>query len=179
MKKILLVFLLLVLVVAVSYIKTVRDQANRQKSYDEGLNKGEAEATVYAQQADSLKELMAQSQAEFADSTASLTQVQSAEADSLRQVIADQQQALQKATAKKKSAVKSAPKPKPADTLRSSLNHAEILAFYKRKLEELPRDLTDYEKRVAVNEVREETVKKFAITLTQLEQLRKANNLSE
>jgi hypothetical protein len=180
MKKIVLVFLLLLVVVAISYFKSVRDQSSRQKLYQEGLDKGTSEATVYRQQSDSLKDLLDRRQTEFTDSTTRLVRMRQAETDSLKQIIADRDQALKQAAQKKKSAVLKTPvKPKPADSSQTSNKHYEILAYYKRRLQELPKDLSDYEKKVALNEVREETVKKFSISLTELEQLRLANNISE
>ncbi len=179
MKKIVLAFLLLIIIVAVSYLKSVRDQSNRQKLYQEGLDKGTTEVAVYRQTADSLKATLDSSRTAFADSTGKLQQAQNAETDSLKQVIADREQALLQATSKKKAAAKVQPKPKPADSVQSAGKHAEILAYYKRRLQELPKDLSDYEKKVALNEVRDETVKKFSISLTELEQLRIANNITD
>lgn len=56
--------------------------------------------------------------------------------------------------------------------------HAEVLAYYKKRYEALPRDLTPYEQQVSIREIRLETAKKFAISLTELENIRQAGKLT-
>ena len=55
--------------------------------------------------------------------------------------------------------------------------HREILNYYKKAVGDLPGDLSAYERRVALSEIRNDTARKFAITISQLNSLRKENNL--
>ncbi len=180
MKKIVLAVFLLAVIVAVSYLRSARDQSNRQKLYQEGLDRGSEQANLYQLRADSLSRLMSQRDSAYDDSLSRLAIIHKLETDSLNQAITDRDKEIQQATAKKKaSAVKTPPKPRSADSLQTSLKHTQILAYYKRRLAELPKDLSEYERKIALNEVREETSRKFSIDQSELERIRLANNLSE
>lgn len=180
MKKIALAVVLLVIIVAASYFRSVRDQSSRQKLYQDGLDKGSQQTQLYQSRADSLHDLMVIHDSLNADSIFRLTQAHQSETDSLTQVITARDQALLQAAQKKKTSTLKAPaKPRQPDTLQTSLKHSEILTYYKRRLAELPKDLSDYEKKIALDEVKEETSRKFSIDVKELEKIRLANNLTE
>ncbi|HVP06871.1 MAG TPA: hypothetical protein VMS71_03440 [Candidatus Acidoferrum sp.] len=181
MKKFLLALVLLAVIVVISIVRSTRDREDRQKLYKEGLDTGAAQAEVYRQRFDSLSGAVEQQKAHFADSLGRVSQSQNQLTDSLRGELARKDQALSQATAKKRvSAAKPPVKPRSTDSLDTSGKHAQlILSYYRKRLESLPKDLSDYEKKVALNEVREETAKKFSITETDLEKIRLANNLTE
>jgi hypothetical protein len=84
--------------------------------------------------------------------------------------LTDKQQDLQKElAAAEKKAVNTAPK---------KYTHQEILAYYKKKYKALPPDLSPYEKRIALAEIREESARKFSISLSELDKIRASNNLA-
>ena len=56
-------------------------------------------------------------------------------------------------------------------------SHSQALAYYKKRFESLPVDLTSYERQVAVREIRIETANKFSMTLGEFEKLRTAEKL--
>ncbi len=181
MKKFLLALVLLAVIVVISIVRSTRDREDRQKQYQQGLDTGAAQAEIYRQRFDSLSGVVEQQKEQFADSVGKLSQSQNQLTDSLRGEIVRKDQALSQVTAKKKAAVtKPQAKPKSPDSLDTTGKHAQlILTYYRKRLESLPKDLSDYEKKVALNEVREETAKKFSITETDLEKIRLANNLTE
>jgi len=57
-------------------------------------------------------------------------------------------------------------------------SHEEIVSHYKLAMSRLPADLSDYEYRVAVKEVRTETAARFSITVERLNQIRKEHNVN-
>ncbi len=56
-------------------------------------------------------------------------------------------------------------------------SHSQALAYYKKRYESLPGDLTSYERQVAVREIRLETANKFSLSLSEFEELRTAEKL--
>ncbi len=59
----------------------------------------------------------------------------------------------------------------------SLLKHKQILSYYKKRYRSLPKDLSPYEKRVALAEIRDETAQKFSIPLSELNKIRTNNEL--
>jgi len=53
----------------------------------------------------------------------------------------------------------------------------QILSYYKKRYRALPKDLSPYEKRVALAEIRDETAQKFSIPLSELDEIRTDNEL--
>ena len=53
-----------------------------------------------------------------------------------------------------------------------------IAALGEKRYRNLPKDLTAYERRVALSEIREESADKFRITVAELNRIRKANKLT-
>ncbi len=180
-KKILLVLVLLAGVVALGYYQSTRQAAAQRDQYRLGSQKGEREAAQTNQKLDSLQGLMGRIQREFADSLTRAEAVHRTETDSLRQIIAARDQELKQALERRKS-VSNKGNTGNTQTIGSNeitQKHAQILAYYKKRLEGLPRDLSEYEKRIAVNEVRDETVRKFSISNSELERIRHNGNLSD
>jgi hypothetical protein len=71
--------------------------------------------------------------------------------------------------------------PKTATATKSdatSQKHKEILAYYKQRYQGLPNDLSAYERRIALSEIRQESADKFKISVTELNNIRKAYKLS-
>ena len=98
--------------------------------------------------------------------------LQASERDSLTQVLATKDDSL---AALRKLAQKGQDTQKTAAS--QTYSHEEILKYYKTSYRDLPKDLSPYERRVALTEIRDKTTRKFSITLAQLDKIRKDNNL--
>lgn len=179
MKKILLAVILLALVVTVSYIKSVRKDEGRDTAYREGKTQSAAQLSDYEHQVDSLRLALGEKEVVFADSMVRARADYQSDMDSLSDVV----DARDKRIWDLKSQLSKTSKPKPKATSRKvsssvSKKHEQILSYYKQRYKRLPTDLTDYEKKVAVNEIREETAQKYTITLAELKSLREKHKLN-
>lgn len=178
MKKFGIAVILLAVVVGVSYLNAVRQESNEQDRYREGYSKGAAEAQTASHRADSIAGAAAQYQSVYRDSLQAIQNLRRAERDSLSSLLASKEQEI---SALQKRARASVTRQKAASKESSSTNlkHAQILDFYKRKLAGLPKDLSEYERGVALTEIREETIKKFSITSTELDKIRQGGNIAD
>lgn len=184
MKKILLIIVLAVLVLAVSYVKTTFDRKNASAAYGDGI----ADRTELVQarvQIDSLTEI-AQTAGEADQLIDSLEYMSAAEYDSLTCIIEEQKRQLAELNEPKQPEVVLAAAPKkeqaPAKVekkgpSKTELRHRQILSYYKTRYKDLPGDLSKYEHKIAMSEIRQETAQKFAITLADLKKLRTKNDL--
>jgi len=173
MKKVLLVVLLLMLIGAVSYLKTAREHSLREEQFTEGFKEGVQTQDRNAREADSLKTVMVEQQRTFTDSLVTMEKTHRAQVDSLAGIIDDKDETLNSLTSNKTTAQKVDPASNGVIS-----KHEEILRYYKKRFAELPNDLSEYEKRIAANEIREETSQKFAISLGELKEIRKKYKLS-
>ena len=185
MKKLILGIILLTVLIAVGYFQSVRESERKTTAYRKGYHAGADSVQVAQPDFDSLTGLLARErqaladyQAEMADSLSQLDSLWEQVEDSLGRVIskqsADINRLKQQASAKKAPA-KTQQAVKPAGT--GSPSHQEILSFYKRAMSKLPNDLSDYEYRVSVDEIRSETATKFSITVERLNQIRDENHV--
>jgi G3E family GTPase len=175
MKKILLIVLLLVLVVAVSYIKTVREHQRSEAFYDDGKMAAARDVDAYQKETDSLKKATAEQQLAFADSLVQKDTRHRSEVDSLENVVDQLEQKVNTLSQDKSSTTATVTK-KP--TTKTLSKHEKILDYYKRRFANLPKDLSEYEKRIAINEIREETSQKFSISLSELKKIREKYKLT-
>lgn len=176
-RKILLAVTLLVLLLAISYIKSVRGDSSRQASLLEGQEKSSRLLQSKENQIDSLRVVAGNLELAMADSLTKQRQSHQRDVDSLARTIEASntqieklKQAQKKPATKKKS---TATKPK-NPTLEK---HKSILKYYRKRYIDLPVDLSDYERKVALNEIREDTAKRFKITLSELRSIRTKNKL--
>ena len=172
MKKALLAFILLIMVVVVSYIKAVRQEGKVERSFQLGKKSSQHEVIAVRSQADSLKTRLGQQELVHGESLWVRDKLMRKNLDSLSSVIKDQsaiiidlKEKANKSTAAQKTSI-------------TETRHRELLAFYKKKYKSLPRDLTDYELKVAVSEIRQETADKYSISISELNRLREKNNLN-
>ncbi|MCX6835328.1 MAG: hypothetical protein NTW07_09395 [candidate division Zixibacteria bacterium] len=185
MKKIILGIFLLVLLVAVSYFQFTRQSAGRTKAYRKGYHAGADSVQVAQPDFDSLaglltreRQALAQYQDVMADSLGQIDSLRQHSVDSLERVISKQDSdisRLKRQTLAKKSPSKS--KLTIETPVSKGPSHEEILGYYKQAMSKLPSDLTDYEFRVSVDEIRTETAAKFSITVESLNQIRADNNV--
>jgi hypothetical protein len=186
MKKIIIGIVLLAVLVGISYVKVYRDREQVTQARQDGVVRGQADLSTRTQEVDSLKALMEQRERELADSLVS-RDIQHAElSDSLRTAMDEQCEEIE-ALKRQAQKAKSQPSKKAAAPAKKSADsgvdstakaaHKDILAYYTQQVDKLPKDLSDYERRVALREVREETAKKFAITAQRLDEIRKQYSL--
>ncbi|MEW6049776.1 MAG: hypothetical protein AB1644_01765 [Candidatus Zixiibacteriota bacterium] len=179
MKKALLAFLLLAIVVAIAYYRTSRHQGELSDQFSKGVTEGKEALSVYQKRSDSLGSALAMREAQLTDSLHRLESGYQAVVDSMGQVVASKDQEIKRLADRKRAVQSSKPGIKAQkDSTGLSQKHEQILSYYRRRIKELPADLSEYEKRVAVNEVRDETTRKFAITMNELDKICQAVKLT-
>ncbi len=168
MKKALLAILLLVIVAGVSYIKTARGRSESEAAYQKGKLESAQHVDNLNQKFDSLSYSYEREQIEAAQFA--LRQQVSARVayDSVSERLGRLESEAEslKAQLRKEDAssdISSASRP--------------ILDYYRQRYTDLPKDLTAYERRVALREIRQETAQKFSLTLEQLEKIRLEHGL--
>jgi hypothetical protein len=174
MKKVLLALLLLVLIVAVSYVKTIRENQRSEAYYDEGKMEAARDADKRQQEADSLRFAMAEQQLTLTDSLLKKDVTYRSIIDSLENVVDQQQKTISSKSPELTPAIQ---RVKQSSEMTVS-KHEQIVKYYKRRFANLPKDLSDYEKRIAINEIREETSQKFSISLQELKKIREKYKLA-
>ena len=106
--------------------------------------------------------------------------IRQALSDSFGAVVATQQDSISRIrsdlTAAQKQVATSTSPPKSTVT-KKKYTHEEILTYYQKKYRELPKDLSPYERRVALAELRENTARHFSIPISRLNDLRKEHKL--
>lgn len=172
MKKLLLALLLLVIVLTVGYFKAARHTSQVSSAYESGRLESTRDLARETERGDSLAQVAEEYQMSMAESLQVRDSLQASQRDSLTQILATKDDSL---ATMRKLAAKTQDSPK--KTPRKTYSHAEILSYYKATYKDLPKDLSPYEKRVALDEIREKTAKKFSITIAQLDKIRKDNDL--
>ncbi len=170
MKKVLLGALLLVLIVAVSYIKTYREHDRSKLFYDRGVEQAGASLDSTRRAADSLQMALAQKDVAYGDSLVRKDQAYQLAIDSLEKVVGEQEGQLKSLTTSAKPTAALVKTKTPTTAALSK--HEKILKYYKDRYAQLPKDLSEYERRIAINEIREETSQKFEISLEELKKIR-------
>lgn len=182
MKKVFLAItaiILLGLVVGVGYIKSIRQKAQTTTAYEKGKQERAPEVIQYREKLDSLSYFYGQREVELAESIWLRELAYRSAYDSLAKIID-----LEKS---KRDSSKSGPEVAQArkevgessiDSTKNGLSrHKQILSYYKKRYQALPKDLSPYEKRVALAEIREQTAQKFSISLQELDNIRTDSKL--
>lgn len=187
MKKIMLAVVLLAVLAGISYLQLMRQDQKRTQTFSKGYSRGALEMEHQRSRSDSLADLLARQEGVLADSLKMRDKLFSAGMDSLSAIIDDQGKLLTDRQAtdppkedetnkKTPNASQDRDENKGTVTARKlehdSDGHHKVLAWYKGAIDKLPTDLTKYEERVAVQEVRSETAIKFNITMVRLDELR-------
>ncbi len=180
-KKLLLALFLLVFLVGLSYVKIVRKNDQINSAYSQGKHESESQLSRVELDNDSLKSLISQKESEYHDSISTIdfayknsSDSFSTYIDSLGNEISELQNKL-KSSETKLAQVKKAKKPPVKKSTPSK--HEQILSSYKKKYRSLPSDLSDYEKKVAIAEIRAETANQYKITIAELNRLRSNSNI--
>lgn len=170
-KLILLVFLFAALAVIV-WVNMSRDEQHRTERFKEGFRQG-LESSEQARAADSLSDVMAAREAAFEDSLESARSEAGLAIDSLQSEVAarDEQIARLNSTADSLSTLAAEGKQQSMTSPSLASRQASILSYYRRRYADLPGDLSAYERRAALKEIKSETATKFAISTTQLDEI--------
>lgn len=178
MKKLALAFVLLILLVGISYVSSMRSQAKLKQKYDQGVETGSKESVEATRRADSVSSVMNDAIQRYRDSLEATRSFYGEQSDSLQGLLAQKDSEITTLKQKARSTKSTKTATKPAST-QAKLNHTQILDYYKRRLNDLPKDLSDYERKVALNELRDETAKKFSITLAELDKIRQSDSVKQ
>jgi len=180
-KKVLLAILLLGLVLAVSYVKTYREDQKRTEAVQEIADSTGRELQGLSSSVDSLKTVVGESRTAYEDSIQKLNEYHALETDSLKQALSASDEEIKQlaetvktatSNTRKSEKIASAPKKDSSDF------HHRVLLYYKKRFKDLPADLSRYEKRVALSEIRDETARRFSISVKELNRLRADQKLS-
>jgi hypothetical protein len=185
MKKVLLGLVLLALLGLISYLQMEHSAERRAEAWVAGHEMGQHKAELDQPNFDSLLDLVELERSRLSDLRATF-ETTDAEKEAGYQVTIDSlaarieaqqkeigrlQQQLVQAKARRQPAASAAQ----ASSAKSATG--DIIGHYRLAVAKLPADLSAYEQRVAVEEIRTETAQKFQITVQRLNQLREENNL--
>ena len=184
MKKVILFIVLLGVLIGIIFVKTGRDQAQIDEAFRTGVAKAQLEVAAYQKRVESLRVSTDQSRLAWADSLRRHDSVFTVYRDSVKELLVAQADKIKELQKKSRTSAKTTPNGTTASTSKAKsdtggvLNrHAQILSYYKNRYSELPGDLSTYERKAALTEIRQETVSKFAITLAELVEIRKIYKL--
>jgi len=175
MKKVALFVILLGVLIGIIFVKTGRDQSQIDEAFRSGVAKAQLEVAAYQKRVESLRVSTDQTRLAWADSLRRHDSLFAVYRDSIKDLLLAQSDKIKELQKKSRSSTKTAATPK--TTTGAVSRHAQILAYYKNRYGALPGDLSSYERKAALTEIRQETVDKFAITLAELDQIRKSNKL--
>ncbi len=170
MKMILLGLVLLLVIVAVSYVKVSRLETRTAEAYQAGHAEASEKMADINELFDSALYVLEQQQVEAAESVLAREFAYRHTVDSLLETIVTKEQLV--------DSFQAALQRPAVSTTDSQSKDDRILSYYKARYLSLPKDLTDYERRVALTEIRQETARKFSISLKELKKLREANKLA-
>ncbi len=185
MKKLLLGIVLLTLLVAISYLRTTRESERSEKAFRDGQEAGGQTVQLKQQDLDSLAGLieeersaLAQHRAATADSLAQRDEIFARAVDSLSAQVDSQRSEITRLREQAAAGNSQNLTNRAGDSSApGKASHERILNHYRLAVSKLPADLSAYEHRVALTEIRIETAREFAITVDRLDQIRKAHNV--
>lgn len=173
MKKLLLGILLLAVIVAVSYLKNIREEERIDSVLEKAKTESAAETGKIKTAYDSLRALYAETEESLTDSISTLKLAIDSQSDSITTLAAGKDSLTKALAAKPKTTTK-----KKSTSDSKLAQHRKIIDYYKQRHAALPKDLSAYEMRVAKSEIRQETAEKFSISLAELDKIRKEFKLS-
>ena len=180
MKKVVLALVFLALVVAVSYYGAVTQKERTQAAYERGKEESTHQVEEYAKRFDSLAYSVRRQELEAAESLWQRELAYRWAYDSLARIVSLEKSKTDSPKTKLEPAQHDKEKTESGiDSTKenSLLRHKQILSYYKKRYRALPKDLSPYEKRVALAEIRDETAQKFSIPLSELDKIRTDNKL--
>jgi len=188
-KKVLLAFALLSVVIAVSYIKGVRGDSERQAAVS-ASKQAAVQLEQYEDNVDSLRSLIGQLDHSYAESLLQRDLKYGQMIDSLFDALDSVDCELDSHLLASANADPALAKTKPTAAVQPTeidrkkavealeARNAKILDYYTKKHRDLPADLTEYERKVSLYEIRLETAREYDITLTELKRIRNEGGLT-
>ncbi len=173
-KKIIIITFLLALMIGLSYIKTLRNSAKRTEAFEKGKAVAGNELVQFKDKVDSLRIELGSKEVALADSIIKNKLQYQIYIDSLENsntTLKDSIDSLSKILVSKTKSLNDSNSNR---IISNEINnkHQQVLVYYKDRYKKLPSDLSDYEKRIALNEIKEETAQKFKISLAELRDIR-------
>lgn len=175
MKKLLLILFLGSLLVAVSYYKTTLQDEKVTDAYDSGRTEASEDIQKSQLLVDSLKDQLSANETKLSQSENLADTIRLCQNDSLKEVVAQKELAIAGLTSQSQTII--AQKKTKSDSSKAQRKHIEILAHYEKLYKNLPTDLTAYERRVALAEIRDLSARKFSISVEELNRIRKVAQL--
>ena len=170
MKRLLLIVFLVVVLVGIGWFKHVRDSQREEDIRTDALSQNQEAVAQEQATSDSLKTLLGERESTYTQELTARDEQLATTADSLDAIITAQGETIDSLTsAYDKLAEKATDN---TSSTKGKAAHKDILAYYKQEAGKLPGDLSAYERRVALSEVRTRTAQKFAITVTRLNEIR-------
>ena len=173
MRKLIFFLLLVALLFGVSYYKNLRDHEQEQTAYAQGLDEGRREIAGNTQTIDSIESLLEAERSRADSLTARQSNEDTSEQDSLNALIISRE-----ATIDRLRDLNDKLEAKLIDKT-AETQEAKIVAYYNDRFQSLPADLSTYERKVAMSEIRTETAQKFKISSAELERIRKKYKLTD
>lgn len=160
--------------VGLSYVKTLRNTNKRTEAFEKGKVVAGNELIQFKDRVDSLKIELGSKEVALADSIVKNKQFYQLYIDSLETNNSSLEDSISGLAKKLIAKVKQPVSKKSNSKIVNKTNnkHQKILSYYKDRYKKLPSDLSDYERRIALNEIKEETAQKFKISLAELRNLR-------
>jgi hypothetical protein len=182
-RKLALAVVLFAIVIGVSYLKTTRGE-QRVSAVREANREMAQENIGLKKSVDSLQTEISDTAGRLSDSIQQLDNAYKSNIDSLTQLAASREEEIGKLDERLKAEQAAAKKAENPQTTRPKASRSgrkevdteafnkRVIDYYQKSYVELPKDLTEYEYRVAVQEIRQETAEKFSITVSRLDELR-------
>ncbi|HOP06838.1 MAG TPA: hypothetical protein PLF13_06050 [candidate division Zixibacteria bacterium] len=167
MKKLLLALLLFAIIIGISYIKARRGNAMVGSSTSNHNQTDVVELWAYEHAVDSLKYLINQQDIKHQKDLQRNQMETQHQIDSLIRLLEQSETTHSNTEIESKG-------PSPEEVL----HRQQILDHYRKLYRALPRDLTQYEMRVALYEIRLKTAEEFEISLEELKAIRSEAGLS-
>ena len=177
-KKLLIAVILLAVVVGISYVKMVRADKRQAEAFEQGVQKSEDELFSAQVQLDSLRTVLADREVEVGSTLTASDAAHRLETDSLSSTIAGLEKKIMGLEADLAKARTASKKPSVQTSQKKPSRHEQVLSYYKKRYQRLPQDLSSYEQKVALGEIRQETAKKFSITVAELNRIRSEHELT-
>lgn len=184
MRKLMLIMtalVLLALVLGVSYIKALRADSEQEAMYsqtNEELNEQIRDSLrQHRQVLDSVKQVTAQQQLDFLTVINRAALQHRADIDSLSSQLKRKDSLIDSISSARQSVANAKPQTLSKEEQQRQ-REEKIIEHYKKRYHSLPNDLSAYERKVALGEIRSETADKYGLSMSELESLRKKYDLT-
>lgn len=171
MRRILLALVALLVVAGIAYYQSVRMADNRNEQFLAGREAGTAQLEAERERVDSIIAQSEQKLHRLQDSLASLASSHGETIGKLQSDILQQERTIDSLRRVVTSLRKG--KSTPAQSSRTGDRKHEILVYFRKKIDGLPSDLSAYERQIALAELKQETARRFGISVTELETIQK------